>query len=65
VGATSSLIIDHSASMGAVDQPPSRLAEAKRLAISLIDQLPDGGRATVIAVRERDAGAGGGDQRPA
>jgi Ca-activated chloride channel family protein len=43
------LIIDHSASMGAVDQPPSRLAEAKRLAISLIDQLPDGGRATVIA----------------
>jgi len=43
------LIIDRSASMGATDTPPSRLAAAQRQAIALVDQLPDGGRATVIA----------------
>jgi hypothetical protein len=44
------VIIDRSASMSATDVAPSRLDAAKRQAIALIDQLPDGGRATVIAV---------------
>ncbi len=43
------IIIDHSASMGATDEPPSRLDAAKAKAFQLIDQLPDGGRATIIA----------------
>jgi Ca-activated chloride channel family protein len=43
------VILDRSASMGATDTPPTRLDEAKRQAIALIDQLPDGGRATIIA----------------
>lgn len=43
------LIIDRSASMGATDVDGTRLAAAKQQAINLIDQLPDGGRATVIA----------------
>lgn len=43
------LILDRSASMGATDVGPSRLEAAKAQAITLIDQLPDGGRATVIA----------------
>ncbi|HJZ50418.1 MAG TPA: BatA and WFA domain-containing protein [Roseiflexaceae bacterium] len=43
------LIVDRSASMQAVDVAPSRLEAAKQQAIELIDQLPDGGRATVIA----------------
>lgn len=43
------LIIDHSASMGATDVGENRLAAAKQQAITLVDQLPDGGRATVIA----------------
>jgi hypothetical protein len=43
------LIIDRSASMGATDVGASRLQAAKDQALTLIDQLPDGGRATVIA----------------
>lgn len=43
------LIIDRSASMAATDVPNSRLEAAQRQAIELVDQLPDGGRATVIA----------------
>ncbi len=52
------IILDHSASMGASDDSPSRLEAAKAKAIQLIDQLPDGGRATIIA-------AGGAMQVPA
>lgn len=47
------IIIDHSASMSATDEPPSRLQAAKERAYQLIDQLPDGGRATVIAAGGR------------
>jgi hypothetical protein len=43
------VILDRSASMGATDVSPTRLEAAKRQAITLIDQLPDGGRATIIA----------------
>src|SRR5918911_927430 len=43
------VILDRSASMGANDARPARLDAAKRQAITLIDQLPDGGRATIIA----------------
>lgn len=43
------VILDRSASMGATDVAPTRLEAAKRQAITLIDQLPDGGRATIIA----------------
>jgi hypothetical protein len=43
------LIIDRSASMGASDAGGARLEAAKRQAIALVDQLADGGRATVIA----------------
>jgi hypothetical protein len=44
------LIVDRSASMAATDADGTRLAAAKQEALRLIDQLPDGGRATVIAV---------------
>ncbi len=43
------MIIDRSASMTATDVPGSRLSAAKAQARQLADQLPDGGRATVIA----------------
>lgn len=43
------VIIDRSASMAAADGDPTRLDAAKRQAITLIDQLPDDGRATIIA----------------
>ncbi len=43
------IILDRSASMAATDAAPTRLDAAKQQAITLIDQLPDGGRATVIA----------------
>ncbi|MCS6840913.1 MAG: BatA and WFA domain-containing protein [Roseiflexus sp.] len=44
------IIIDRSASMAATDVPPSRLEAARRQAQTLVDQLPEGGRATIIAV---------------
>ena len=44
------MVIDRSASMGATDESPNRLGAAKRRALQLIDQLPDGGRATIIAI---------------
>ncbi|HEY1015375.1 MAG TPA: BatA and WFA domain-containing protein [Herpetosiphonaceae bacterium] len=44
------LIIDRSASMGATDVGENRLAAAKAEAIRLVDQLPDGARATVMAI---------------
>ncbi len=44
------IILDRSASMGAVDDGVRRLDAAKARAIQLIDQLPDGGRATIIAL---------------
>lgn len=43
------LIIDRSASMGATDAGGTRLDAAKREAMRLVDQMPDTGRATVIA----------------
>jgi hypothetical protein len=43
------LIIDRSASMGAMDGSPTRLDAAKDLADRLVGQLPDNGRATIIA----------------
>src|SRR5919206_2681101 len=43
------VIVDRSASMAATDTQPTRLEAAKRQAVGLIDQLPDGGRATIIA----------------
>ncbi|MDW8144710.1 MAG: BatA and WFA domain-containing protein [Roseiflexaceae bacterium] len=44
------IIIDRSASMAATDVPPSQLEAARRQAQTLVDQLPEGGRATIIAV---------------
>lgn len=43
------VIVDRSASMAATDGAPTRLDAARRQATTLIDQLPDDGRATVIA----------------
>ncbi|MFO7168152.1 MAG: VWA domain-containing protein [Chloroflexota bacterium] len=43
------IIVDRSASMGATDAGTTRLEAAKRQARQLVEQLPDGGRATVIA----------------
>src|SRR6266540_3654040 len=43
------VIVDRSASMAATDLQPSRLDAAKQQAVGLIDHLPDGGRATIIA----------------
>ncbi|NJN68650.1 MAG: VWA domain-containing protein [Chloroflexaceae bacterium] len=43
------LILDRSASMGATDGSPDRLSAARDLAVRLVDQLPDQGRATIIA----------------
>jgi hypothetical protein len=43
------IILDRSASMGATDAATDRLEAAKEQAIRLVDQLPDGGRATIIA----------------
>ncbi|HZG69703.1 MAG TPA: VWA domain-containing protein, partial [Herpetosiphonaceae bacterium] len=43
------LVVDRSASMAATDTGGTRLEAAKSEAIRLVDQLPDTGRATVIA----------------
>ncbi len=44
------LIVDRSASMAATDANGTRLDAAKQEALRLTEQLPDGGRATVIAI---------------
>ncbi|MGQ9829727.1 MAG: vWA domain-containing protein [Roseiflexus sp.] len=44
------IILDRSASMAATDVAPSRLEAARRQAQTLVEQLPEGGRATVIAI---------------
>lgn len=49
-GANLIVIIDRSASMAATDEPPNRLEAAQARANQLIDQMPDGGRATIIAI---------------
>ncbi len=43
------IIVDRSASMAATDVAPSRLDAARQQALTLIEQLPEGGRATIIA----------------
>ncbi len=43
------VLIDRSASMAATDANGTRLDAAKQQAITLVDQMPDGGRATIIA----------------
>ncbi|HMP41671.1 MAG TPA: VWA domain-containing protein, partial [Roseiflexaceae bacterium] len=43
------IILDRSASMAAADTGTTRLATARAQAVTLVDQLPDGGRATLIA----------------
>src|SRR3712207_6416680 len=43
------LVVDRSGSMAATDAGGARLDAAKREALRLVDQLPDTGRATVIA----------------
>ncbi|MEM7273965.1 MAG: VWA domain-containing protein [Actinomycetota bacterium] len=42
------VVIDTSASMGALDGDPDRLTEAKAVALGLWDELPDGGTASVV-----------------
>ena len=44
------IILDRSASMVATDVAPSRLEAARRQAQTLVEQLPEGGRATIIAI---------------
>ena len=47
-GGRSIFLIDNSASMSATDVAPSRLAEAKRQAVNLINQLQSGDQAMVV-----------------
>jgi len=42
------VILDTSASMGAVDGEPDRLADAKAEAIALLDEIPRGGRVSLV-----------------
>lgn len=49
IGGRSIFLVDNSASMNATDILPSRLEEAKRRAIALIDQMQSGDRAMVIS----------------
>jgi hypothetical protein len=44
------LLIDHSASMNATDVAPTRLEEAKRVALTLIDELSDRGSGGAMVV---------------
>ncbi len=43
------IVIDTSASMGATDVPPSRLAEAKKQVLDVLHELPANGMVSVIA----------------
>src|SRR2546423_7385675 len=43
------LVVDASASMGATDEAPNRLTVAKNRAIDALQDLPSGGRVSVIA----------------
>jgi Ca-activated chloride channel homolog len=51
-GQAAIFIIDHSASMGAIDAVPNRLEAAKNQARQLADGLPDDARVTIIASAE-------------
>ncbi len=42
------VVLDASASMGALDGSPDRLADAKTIALGLWDELPDGGTASLV-----------------
>ncbi len=42
------VVLDASASMGALDGSPDRLSDAKQLAVELWDELPDGGVASLV-----------------
>lgn len=47
------IMIDHSASMNATDVDPTRLDEAKRAAIELVDNLETGANAMVVSFADR------------
>ena len=47
------LIFDTSLSMSASDEQPNRMGEAKRRALEILDNLPDGALLTVISAGER------------
>lgn len=50
IGERSIFLLDTSASMGATDVAPTRLEEAKRRVIELIDQMESGGRSRDVAM---------------
>ena len=43
------VVLDTSASMAALDGSPDRFADAKQAAIALIDEIPEGGRLSLVA----------------